>query len=185
MALITSEKDDVGLPIASFRRGDNEKGTIMTGDEKITGHLPPSDGRYYEDYIVGEVYECGRFTIAENEIIEFATHYDPQPMHIDASVTGGVVASGWHTACLTMRLIADNFLSRVAGLPSPGVEAITWSHPIHPGEQVHVIAKVEASRISRSKPDRGILTTTFIARNSEGIAVMTFRASNFVRLREK
>lgn len=157
----------------------------MTGDEKITGHLPPSDDRFYEDYIVGKIYECGTFSIDENEIIAFATHYDPQPMHVDRSVSGGVVASGWHTACLTMRLIADNYLSRVAGLPSPGIEAIAWTHPIHPSEQVHVVAKVEASRVSQSKPDRGILTTTFIASNSEGIEVMTFRASNFVRLREK
>ncbi|HVB01222.1 MAG TPA: MaoC/PaaZ C-terminal domain-containing protein [Acidimicrobiales bacterium] len=156
----------------------------MTGDETITGYLPPSDNRYYEDYRVGEVYECGAFSIDENEIIAFATHYDPQPMHTDPSVSGGVVASGWHTACLTMRLIADNFLSRVASLPSPGVEAIAWTHPIHPDEQINVVAKIEAMRVSLSKPDRGILTSTFIARNSEGTDVMTFRASNFVRRRD-
>ena len=156
----------------------------MTDEGVTTGYLPPSDDRYYEDYCLAEVYECGTFTIDENEIIEFATHYDPQPMHTDPSVSGGVVASGWHTACLTMRLIADNFLSRVASLPSPGVEAIAWTHPIHPGEQINVVARVEAKRVSRSKPDRGILTTTFIAKNSKGTEVMTFRASNFVRLRD-
>jgi len=155
----------------------------MTSAEKITGNLPPTDDRFYEDYDIGAVYECGSFSIDEDEIIAFATHYDPQPMHTDPSVSGGVVASGWHTACLTMRLIADNFLSRVAGLPSPGIEAIAWTHPIHPGEPIRVVAKVEKKRVSQSKPDRGILTTTFIARNSEGIETMTFRASNFVLLR--
>jgi len=157
----------------------------LPGNEQIIGHLPPTEDRYFEDYHVGEVYECGTFSIDESEIIEFATHYDPQPMHIDRSVDGGVVASGWHTACLTMRLIADNFLSRAGGLPSPGIEAIAWTHPIRPDDQINVVAKVEAMRVSQSKPDRGILTTTFIARNSEGIKVMTFRASNFVRLREE
>ena len=155
----------------------------MTNDFVATGELPPTENRYFEDYDIGKLYACGSFSIDESEIIEFASRYDPQPMHIDPFRAGGVVASGWHTACLAMRLIADNFLSNIAGLPSPGVDAISWSYPIHPGDRVHLVAKVEEARISRSKPDRGILTTKFIARNAEGITVMTFRATNFIRRR--
>ena len=156
----------------------------MTETEKITGVLPSPGDRYFEDYVVGDIYACGFFEIDEAEIIAFATHYDPQPMHVDPNYAGGVVASGWHTACLTMRLIADNFLSRVAGLPSPGIEAITWSHPIRPGDEIHVSARIESSRTSRSRPDRGILTTTFTAKNQHDVVVMTFRATNFIRRRE-
>ncbi len=157
----------------------------MSDNAHLESHLPPADDRYFEDYRTGVAYECGSFSVDEQEIIGFATRYDPQPMHTDPSVSGGVVASGWHSACLAMRLIADNFLSRVAGLPSPGVETIAWTRPIHPGELIRVTATVEKKRVSRSKPDRGILTTTFVARNSDGVAVMTFRASSFVLLRDR
>ncbi len=155
----------------------------MNGNEIISECLPPTEDRFFEDYLVGTEYACGSFSINEDEIVAFANLYDPQPMHTDPSVKGGLMASGWHTACLTMRLIAENFLSRVAGLPSPGVEAIAWTAPIRPGDRIAVTATVENKRVSKTKPDRGILTTTFVARKPDGTEAMTFRASNFVLLR--
>lgn len=156
----------------------------MNPDLAHTASLPPTDKRYFEDYEEGCTYACGTFSVDEEEIIAFATNYDPQPMHIDTDVPGGVIASGWHTACLTMRLIAENYLSSVAGLPSPGIDGISWSHPVRPGDRVDVVARVDGSRVSRSKPNRGVLTSTFVARNSEGIAVMTFRATNLIMRRK-
>lgn len=146
--------------------------------------LPPPSERYYEDYRQEANVYCGNFTLGEEEIVEFARQFDPQPMHIDRTSVGGVIASGWHTICKSMRLIADNYLPTVAGLPSPGVDSIQWSHPVRPYEVISVYAHVESARVSASKPDRGIVTSSFIANNADKLAVMSFRAVSFIRRRE-
>lgn len=155
-------------------------------DERTTREpgagLPPADDRYLEDYRPGAVVPLGSFTITEEEIVAFATTYDPQPMHVDPSTPGGLIASGWHTASLAMRLIVDHYLSRVAGLPSPGVTSIAWTLPVRPGHRVDLDAEVVATRVSTTKPDRGVLTTRFVAR-SDGEVVMEFEAVSLVRRR--
>jgi acyl dehydratase len=121
----------------------------------------PRDNRYFEDYTPGHVYEFGALTVSEAEIIDFARQFDPQYFHIDpekakASRFGGIIASGWHTTSLVMRLFVDHYLSQVASLASPGVDEIRWPHPVRPGDSLRVRVTVLEARPSR-KPDRGVV----------------------------
>ncbi|MFD0851730.1 MaoC family dehydratase, partial [Actinomadura adrarensis] len=132
-------------------------GTTRTlGDDDFA--TPPAD-RYFEDYRPGAVYEYGHRTVTEEEIIEFAERFDPQPIHVDreyaaAGPFGGIIASGWHTSSLAMRLIADHYLSRVASLASPGIDELRWPSPLRPGDTVRLRTTILEARPSRSKPDR-------------------------------
>jgi acyl dehydratase len=123
--------------------------------------VPPGN-RYFEDYTPGHVYEFGAVTVSEAEIIEFARRFDPQDFHIDpekakTSRFGGIIASGWHTAGLVMRLFVDHYLSHVASLASPGVDDLRWPNPVRPGDTLRARITVLEVRPSRSKPDRGIV----------------------------
>src|ERR1700761_5423314 len=117
--------------------------------------------RFFEDYRPGATYECGTFSVTEDEIIEFARKYDPQAMHIDPHLAaegpfGQVIASGWHTVARTMRLLVENFLPH-NGLAAPGINELRWPLPVRPGDTLTVHVTVEQARVSRSKPDRGLL----------------------------
>ncbi|GLW65721.1 enoyl-CoA hydratase [Actinomadura rubrobrunea] len=124
----------------------------------------PIDDRYFEDYVPGSVYEYGTVTVDEAEIVEFAERFDPQPIHIDREYAatgpfGGLIASGWHSGGIFMRMYADHYLSRVASLASPGLDELRWPSPLRPGDTVRLRATVLDARPSRSKPDRGIVRT--------------------------
>jgi acyl dehydratase len=124
----------------------------------------PRTDRYFEDYVTGAVYDYGYVSVTEPEIIEFARSFDPQPMHVDPeyAVTGpfgGIIASGWHTSGMFMRLYADHYLSRVASLASPGIDEVRWPSPVRPGEQLWIRTTILGARRSRSKPDRGLIHT--------------------------
>ena len=102
---------------------------------------PPTDDRYFEDYIVGSVYEFGSIVVREEDMLDFARRYDPQAFHMDpekakGSPFGGLIASGWHTAALTMRLLVDHYVSKVAGIGSPGSGPIRWLKPARPGDEL-------------------------------------------------
>jgi acyl dehydratase len=106
----------------------------------------PLDDRWFEDYKPGAVYEYGHATLTTDELLDFARKFDPQPMHIDPDYAasgpfGGLIASGWHTAGLMMRLLADNYLSKVASLASPGVDELRWPHPVRAGPGVALEAR--------------------------------------------
>jgi acyl dehydratase len=148
----------------------------------------PLEDRYFEDYIPGSVHEFGSMTVEESEIIAFAERFDPQPFHTDPvaagqSVFGGLIASGWHTASLTMRLMVDNFISHVASLGSPGVEELYWLKPVRPGDILSVrITLLEAQR-STSKPDQGFIRGFTEVLNQHGEIVMTMKSGGFIRCR--
>ena len=149
----------------------------------------PVEDRYFEDYVAGSVHEFGRIAVDEREVIEFATRYDPQPFHTDPQAAqrspfGGLIASGWHTAGLMMRLVVEHYLSRVASLASPGVDELRWTQPVRPGDTLSVRATVLEARRSRSKPDRGIVYTRFEVLNQRGEVVMSVKAMNMLRARE-
>jgi acyl dehydratase len=115
----------------------------------------PVEDRYFEDYVAGSVHEFGRIAVDEREVIEFASRYDPQPFHTDPQAAqrspfGGLIASGWHTAGLMMRLVVEHYLSRVASLASPGVDELRWTQPVRPGDTLSVRATVLEARRSRS-----------------------------------
>jgi acyl dehydratase len=149
----------------------------------------PADRRYFEDYLPGAVYEYGHATVTETEIIEFATRFDPQPIHTDPEFAatgpfGGLIASGWHTAGILMRLIADHFLSRVASIASPGVDELRWPVPLRPGDSVRLRATIVEARPSVSKPDRGIIRTRAELLNQHDQAVLQLLAINLVLRRD-
>lgn len=150
----------------------------------------PIDERYFEDYVTGRVHEFGSIQVAEAEVVEFARRYDPQPFHADPEAAkrtpfGGLIASGWHTAGLMMRLVVDHYLSHVASLASPGVDELRWTQPVRPGDTLSVRATVLEARRSQSKPDRGIIRTLFEVLNQRGEVVMSAKAMNVLRTRER
>ncbi|MEI8183847.1 MAG: MaoC family dehydratase, partial [Desulfomonile sp.] len=103
----------------------------------------PAEDRYFEDYVPGSVHEFGSIAVEEAEMINFARRFDPQPFHIDPeaakqSIFGGLIASGWHTASLAMRLLVDHYISHVASLGSPGVDELRWLKPVRPGDTLSV-----------------------------------------------
>jgi acyl dehydratase len=148
----------------------------------------PASERYFEDYHVGMVDEFGEVHVSAEEIVEFAQRYDPQAMHIDADSAsrgpfGGLIASGWHTAAMIMRLFVEHYLSKVATLPSPGVDELRWVRPVRPGDRLRVRVTVTDARRSRTKPDRGIVRSLVEVLNQNDEVVMTQRPMNLMRCR--
>ena len=114
---------------------------------------------YFEDMAVGATVDLGNRSVSEEEILRFAREFDPQPFHIDPeaagkSIFGGIIASGWHTCSITMRLLVDGLLSHSSSLGSPGIEQIRWVKPVRPGDTLHAVLTVQEVRQSQSKPDR-------------------------------
>jgi acyl dehydratase len=143
---------------------------------------------YFDDYALGSTYECGSVSIDQASIVAFAKEFDPQPFHVDpvaaaAGPYGGLIASGWHTAALVMRLLVDNYLAPESSLGSAGLDELRWPHPVRPGDTLRVRATVVESRRSLSKPDRGIVKTMVEATNSGGATVMRATAINFILVR--
>jgi acyl dehydratase len=148
----------------------------------------PIDQRYFEDYVVGSSYEYGTAAVDEREVLAFAKQFDPQPMHVDPVAAaqgpfGGLIASGWHTSGLMMRLFVDHYLSSVASLASPGVDELKWLQPVRPGDTLRIRVTVTEARRSRSKPDRGIVRTFIEVLNQHGETVSTINAMNLLRCR--
>jgi acyl dehydratase len=147
------------------------------------------EDRYFEDYVPGAVHECGSIAVEEEEIIAFARRFDPQPFHTDhekarQSAFGGLIASGWHTASLMMRLFVDHYLSRNASLSSPGVDELRWLKPVRPSDVLSLRVTVSETIRSRSKPDRGIVKSFIEVRNQRDEVVMTMKAMNLLGCRE-
>jgi acyl dehydratase len=150
----------------------------------------PIEQRYFEDYVAGAVHEFGAIPVEESEVIDFAQRFDPQIFHTDPEAAkqtafGGLIASGWHTAALMMRLFVDNYLSTTASLGSPGVDELRWLKPVRPGDTLSARATILEANRSRSKPDRGIIRTYIEVLNQDGDVVMTMRALNMMLCREK
>jgi len=145
----------------------------------------PVEDRYFEDYVPGAVYEYGYVEVTEPEILQFARKFDPQPIHVDpafaaAGPFGGVIASGWHTAGIMMRLLADHYLSRVASLASPGIDELRWPAPLRPGDTVRLRTTIMEARLSRSKPDRGLIRTRGQLINAGDQDVLRLDAMNLI-----
>jgi acyl dehydratase len=150
--------------------------------------MTPEAERYFEDFVPGSVHEFGPVVVDEAEIIEFARRYDPQPIHTDPEWArtgpfGGLIASGWHTAAITMRLLVDQYLPPAASLASPGIDELRWLRPVRPGDELRVRVTVIEARPSRSKPDRGLLRSRIEVLEGDGSAVMTMTGLNLIRRR--
>lgn len=135
---------------------------------------------YFEDFEPGQTIEVGTRTVTEEEIIDFASRFDPQPFHVDKdaaakSIYGGIIASGWHTCGMMMRMMVDNFLRQSSSMGSPGVDEIRWLKPVRAGDTLSVSTTILESRPSTSKPDRGVVMTQWHARNQNGELVATVK----------
>jgi acyl dehydratase len=143
--------------------------------------------QYFEDLTVGSVFEFGCITVTEPEIIAFARQFDPQTMHTDPVAAangpmGGLIASGWHTIGLMMRMYAEHFLP-VDGLPAPGVDELRWLLPVRPGDTLRMRVTIESARVSQSKPDRGIVRPFSEVLNQRNEVVLSMRPINLIRRR--
>jgi acyl dehydratase len=146
--------------------------------------------RYFEDYRVGEQVEFGSYRMTEEQIVAFARDFDPQPFHVDKdaarqSVYGGLVASGWHTACAMMRMMVDHFISPKTSMGSPGMEEIRWLKPVRPGDTLRVRVTVLSTKRSTSKPDRGVIDQRVEVINQHGDVVMASRGIGMYRCRTR
>ncbi|MCW5747914.1 MAG: MaoC family dehydratase [Alphaproteobacteria bacterium] len=148
----------------------------------------PGPLRYWEDYEVGKAYELGSKTVSEEEIIAFARQFDPQPFHVDRvaaeqSMFGGLIASGWHTCAINMRLMVDNYLHPESSLGSPGLDEVRWPRPVRPGDTLTGQIRIVEKRESRSKPWMGLMVNDTSLRNQDGEVVLTIRATQLIRRR--
>jgi acyl dehydratase len=140
--------------------------------------------RYFEDFAAGQTFELGSHEFSADDMIRFAREYDPQPMHVDPerarqSIYGGLIASGWHTGGAYMRLLVDNLLGQTESLGSPGLENLRWLKPVRPGDVLSARFTVLESRLSESRPDRGIVRSRGEMINQRGEVVMSIEAVNF------
>lgn len=148
----------------------------------------PIDERYFEDYVAEAVHEFGTITVEEADVIAFAQRFDPQIFHVDPEAAkqtmfGGLIASGWHTAGMMMRLLVDHYLSSVASLGSPGIDELRWTKPVRPGDQLSIRVTVLETKRSRSKPDRGVIRSLVEVMNQQREVVMTINAMNLMLCR--
>ncbi len=135
--------------------------------------------RYFEDFRIGEVMETGPATVSEEEIITFARQFDPQPFHIDPAAArksfyGGLIASGWHTAAIAMRLMVDGFIGNYASMGSPGLDELRWLKPVRPGDTLKVRSTCIGKKRSDKRPDMGAcrFSTEVINQNEEVVLSM-------------
>jgi acyl dehydratase len=140
--------------------------------------------RYFEDFVAGQSTELGSHLVTESSIVAFAREYDPQPFHVDPvrakdSFFGGLVASGWQTAGVYMRMVVDRILADSASLVSPGIDELRWLLPVRPGDNLRGRFTVLETRASQSRPDRGLVRTRGELFNQHGELVMTLVATNF------
>jgi acyl dehydratase len=130
----------------------------------------------FEDFPPGRLGTFGPRRVTRDEILAFAGEFDPQPMHLDEeaarqSMLGGLSASGWHLCSIMMRMMFDGFIGRAASLGSPGVNELRWLAPVRPGDQLTLDVDVTEARVSRSRPETGIITFKAVARNAAGQAL--------------
>ena len=144
--------------------------------------------RYWEDIKAGDVVELGSHTMDKERMIAFAREFDPQPFHTDekaaeASIWGGLIASGWLTGSTLMRLLYHGFLKDTVSLGSPGIDELRWLKPVRPGDTLTARLTVTETTASRSKPDRGIVRTRMEVMNQHDEVVMTITGVNFISRR--
>ena len=144
--------------------------------------------QYFEDFRPGQTVELGSRTVTEEEIVAFARQWDPQPFHVDPDAArdsdfGGLIASGWHTGAMWMRLYVDSLLGDAAGLGSPGVEELRWLAPVRPGDTLTGRLEVLEATPSQRRPDRGTIRIRAEMVNQDGVTVMAMTSRGHFRRR--
>lgn len=144
--------------------------------------------RYWEDFKVGEIERIGEKRVERDEVIAFAKQFDPQPFHIDEaaarhSMYGGLIASGWHTCAMVMRMMCDAYLAQAASVGSPGIENLKWLKPVRPGDIISARRTTLDTRASKSKPDIGIVNNLWEVFNQKGEMVMSMQGHGMFKRR--
>lgn len=148
--------------------------------------------RYFEDMVVGTRTRSSRtYKVTREEVIEFATKYDPQPFHLDDEAAkntffGRLSASGWHTGAMAMRMMVDTWRDGepTAGLGSPGLDELRWVKPVYPGDELSVEVELIEKRRSKSRPDMGLTKSRQTVFNQHGEVVMTMIGNGLIRVRD-
>jgi acyl dehydratase len=144
---------------------------------------------YFEDLEIGAETYFGSYEVTREEVIEFARKYDPQPFHLSDEAAakthfGRLAASGWHTAAMTMAVIARHVVEQQqAGLGSPGIDELRWKRPVYPGDTLHVRGKIVEKTPSRSRPEMGSFRSRTTVTNQDGLEVMSFEPIVLIRRR--
>jgi len=135
--------------------------------------------RYLEDYAVGQRFRSGRLRVDKERIKRFGAEFDPQPFHLDEdaarrTIFGGLVASGWHTAAVTMRLLVESDLKPAGGIVGAGADEFRWPRPVRPGDELRIESEVLEVRPSKSRPDQGLIKvrTTTLNQNDEAVQII-------------
>lgn len=147
------------------------------------------DRRHFEDLAVGEVIDLGHTTVSKDMIITFAREFDPFPFHLDeeaakASLLGGLASSGWQTGGLSLKMLVDSFLSKIASCGGLGFNDLKWKTPVMVGDTIGGTVTIAELRRSSSHPQWGIVTLDFDVRNQKDKPVMTMRLANLVECRQ-
>ncbi len=146
--------------------------------------------QFYEDIAVGAKQSFGRYEVDREEVIEFASKYDPQPFHLDDEAAaqthfGRISASGWHTCAMTMAMLVENLkANKQAGLGSPGVDQLRWKKPVYPGDTLRCESEVIEKRRSASRPEMGVYRSRVRVLNQDDLPVMTFISNGLIRTRD-
>ncbi len=146
--------------------------------------------QFYEDLVVGSSDRFGAYPVTREEVIAFASKYDPQPFHLDDAAAaqthfGRLSASGWHTCAMVMAMLVERHRKHDhQGLGSPGVDDLRWLHPVYPGDTLSVEVELLEKRRSATKPDRGIFRSATRVFNQHGVVVMSMTSRAMVRTRD-
>jgi acyl dehydratase len=142
----------------------------------------------FEDFFPGQEIDLGTRSVTEEEIIAFASAFDPQPFHVDKeaaaqSIYGGVIASGWHTCSMMMRMVVDGLMAKSSSMGSPGLDGVRWLAPVRAGDTLKVLYQTTQVKASNSKPDRGVVWSKWLAINQHGETVCTVEGMGMFRKR--
>lgn len=146
--------------------------------------------RYFEDYVEGRIERFGAYEVSRDEVIEFASKYDPQPFHLDDEaaaanpIFGRIAASGWHSCGMVMRMLVDHWTEEgYFSLGGSGVDELRWVKPVYPGDVLNVETEVLTRSTPRSRPDIGFVNFRLTIRNQHDEVVMTMKVTNIQRRR--
>jgi len=153
-----------------------------------TTNITPAKFYYWEDFFQGQTIECGPYTVTEDEILEFAQKYDPQRFHVskeaaEMTLFKGLIASGWQTAGLMMRMVCDGFMLNSSSTGSPGIDSLKWIKPVRPGDTLRTMVEVLQIRSLNSKPTIGMVQTRWSCYNQKNELTTTIEAWNMFEKR--
>ncbi|MFD0916393.1 MaoC family dehydratase [Pseudahrensia aquimaris] len=139
----------------------------------------------YDNLAIGQEFALGPKLVTAEEIIEFASEFDPQPFHLDpesdqAAQVGGLIASGWHTCSMFMRMMCDGFILDSTSQGSAGLDEVRWLLPVRPGDRLTGTARVVEKRVPKSRPDLGMVQFEYTLNNQNGETVMTIKGNGML-----